>query len=427
MRPTSAVGAGVGAPDQAMTNPFATHNARRDTLRQPTTAWRNELGIALVSVLIALLGLAAAAPARGSTVGPRHSVDTSVDRALRGLVEMPDGPPGAVAVIQRGPALVVRRAGVGNLRTGSPIGISDHMRVASVSKALNAAVALALAQRRKLSLDDSIGRLTPWLPRTWWRVTLRQALDHTSGLPDYALSPPWQQALAAAPHATPPAPWLLATLQRAPLVFRPGSRYAYSNTDNIVVGLMIEAATRRSYAHELDVLVLRPLGLRQTSLPSGFRMPTPYMHGYTLPAGGVRDDSSQLASAAWVQASGGVVSTPSDLNRFIRAYLARRLFGRAVQAQQLRLVAGHSEPIGPGRNAAGLGIFRYRTRCGTVYGHTGNFFGYTQFAAATLDGRRSVTVSVNEQLNQDLTGHGLAVFKRLRAAEEAAVCAALAR
>ena len=111
----------------------------------------------------------------------------------------------------------------------------------------------------------------------------------------------------------------------------------------------------------------------------------------------------------------------------LRAYVGRRLFRRAVQAQQLRLVTGHSEPIGPGQNSAGLGIFRYRTRCGTVYGHTGNFFGYTQFAAASLDGRRSVTVSVNEQLNEGLVGRGLAVFKRLRAAEETAVCAALAR
>jgi D-alanyl-D-alanine carboxypeptidase len=124
---------------------------------------------------------------------------------------------------------------------------------------------------------------------------------------------------------------------------------------------------------------------------------------------------------------GGLVSTPADLNRFIRGYVGRRLFGRSVQRRQLRLVRGGSEPTGPGENRAGLGIFRYRTRCGTVYGHTGSFYGYTQFAAATLDGRRSVTVSANEQLNQTYTGQRLRVFRRLRAAEEDAVCAALAR
>ena len=88
-------------------------------------------------------------------------------------------------------------------------------------------------------------------------------------------------------------------------------------------------------------------------------------------------------------------------------------------------MTGHSEPTGPGANRAGLGIFRYKTRCGTVYGHTGNFPGYTQFFAATLDGERSVTFSISEQLNQDMTGRQLAVFKALRRAEETAVCAAL--
>ena len=78
-------------------------------------------------------------------------------------------------------------------------------------------------------------------------------------------------------------------------------------------------------------------------------------------------------------------------------------------------------------NSAGLGIFRYRTRCGTVYGHTGSFPGYTQFAAATLDGARSVTVSANAQLGPDSPRHSdRAAFKLLRRADTLAVCAALA-
>jgi D-alanyl-D-alanine carboxypeptidase len=382
--------------------------------------------VVLVVSLIGLADMAVVAFARGSVAVTSRSADRAVDRALHALVAMPSGPAGAVAVIQRGRSIVLHRAGVGDLRTGRPIGARDHMRLASVSKAFSGAVALALVAHGRLSLDDTIGRLLPWLPRAWWPVTLGQALDHTSGLPDYTANRAWDQALGVAPHATPPPAWLLAYARHEPLVFKPGSRYAYSNSDNIVVGLMIQSATGRSFEHELAALVLKPLGLRQTSLPASFRLPRPYMHGYHLPAPG-REDVSQLVSGAWVQASGGVVSTPFELNRFIRGYVGRKLFGRAVQAQQLRLVAGHSEPIGPGQNRAGMGIFRYRTRCGTVYGHTGNFFGYTQFAAASLDGRRSVTVSVNEQLNQALVGPGLAVFKRLRAAEETAVCAALAR
>lgn len=362
-----------------------------------------------------------------ATVGASTRVsDAALSRALGALVAIPGGPPGAVAVVQRGRSTALYRAGVADLRTRRSIRASDHMRVASVSKAFSGAVALSLVDRGRLSLNDTIGKLLPWLPRAWWPVTLRQALNHTSGLPDYTASSAFQAAFVGALHATPPPPWLLASVAGQRLVFRPGSRFAYSNSDNIVVGLMVQAVTGRSFEQELAGLVLRPLGLRQTSLPAGFRMPSPYLHGYDFPDP-IRDDVSSVASAAWLWTSGGIVSTPADLNRFVRGYVGRGLFSRRVQSQQLRFVVGHSEPIGPGANSAGLGIFRYRTRCGTVYGHTGNFFGYTQFAAATRDGRNSVTVSVSEQLNQTYTGQRLAVFKRLRATEETAVCAALAK
>ncbi len=120
------------------------------------------------------------------------------------------------------------------------------------------------------------------------------------------------------------------------------------------------------------------------------------------------------------------MSTPADLNAFIRGYVGGALFDLGTQAQQRQVVeGGGSEPPGPGENSAGLGIFRYETRCGTVWGHTGNISGYTQFMAASPDGRRSVTVSVNEQLTPRLGAPG--VFEALRRAEELAVCAALAK
>jgi D-alanyl-D-alanine carboxypeptidase len=117
-------------------------------------------------------------------------------------------------------------------------------------------------------------------------------------------------------------------------------------------------------------------------------------------------------------------STSSELARFIRGYVSGRLFGRALRRQQRRWVDGHSEPIGPGTNSAGLALFRYRLGCGTVYGHTGNFPGYTQFAAASSDGRRSATVSANTQLNQEMFSQP--AFRALRRAFERAACAALA-
>ena len=103
----------------------------------------------------------------------------------------------------------------------------------------------------------------------------------------------------------------------------------------------------------------------------------------------------------------------------MRAYLARRYFGAAQQREQFRFLRGSSSPPGPGTNAAGLALFRYRTRCGTVYGHTGNLPGYVQWAAATRDGKRSVTTTLNIPAPEGKR------LKQLRSVQAQAVCALL--
>jgi D-alanyl-D-alanine carboxypeptidase len=299
------------------------------------------------------------------------------------------------------------------------------MRMASTSKAFSGAVALALVDRGTLSLDDTIAQRLPNLPADWGPVTLRQLLDHTSGLPDFTEDQGWTSALQSDPHTLfLPHALLLSFVADRPLQFPPGTQFHYSNSDNVVVALMAEQATGQAYDALLSSLVFSPLGLDQTSLPDGVRLPSPYIHGYDN-EGNPPEDLSTLLSGSATWASGGMVSTPLDANAFARGYAGRKLFGAATQDQQLQLVAGHSEPTGPGANSAGLGIFRYRTKCGTVYGHTGNIFGYTQFLAATLDGKRSVTFSISEQLNEGMNGRLLAAFKALRRTEETAVCVAL--
>jgi D-alanyl-D-alanine carboxypeptidase len=113
------------------------------------------------------------------------------------------------------------------------------------------------------------------------------------------------------------------------------------------------------------------------------------------------------------------------MNTFVRGYVGGKLFDGRTRAQQRKVVeGGGSEPPGPGKNSAGLALFRYETGCGTVWGHTGNTLGYTQFMAASPDGQRSVVVSINTQLTPKEGSRG--AFEALRRAEGLAVCAALA-
>jgi D-alanyl-D-alanine carboxypeptidase len=375
-------------------------------------------------LLVPLLALAAvaiaAAPASAESA---KLADTKLDRAMDQLLEIDGGPPGVGVMVDRGDGPRLHEDGVGVIPSSRPFRRNDHMRIASVAKAFNGGVALSLVDRGKLSLDDTIGEVLPQLPDAWSQVTLAQALHHTGGLPDYIKSPAFLAAFSSNLRQYFSPEELIEFVYNQPLGFEPGTRFEYSDTDNIVVALMAQAATGKSYEALLRQLVYRPLGLKRTSMPDGFTMPRPFIHGYDVSVQPPANDS-QLLSASGAWASGGIVSTPADLNRFVRGYSGGKLFGGATRARQFDFFpGGASFPPGPGENSAGLGIFRYETDCGTVFGASGTFPGYTHFVAATGNGRRSTTVSVNAQLYPEATPDQ---FPALHKVFGRAVCAALA-
>jgi D-alanyl-D-alanine carboxypeptidase len=348
--------------------------------------------------------------------------ERGIERALERVVEMPDGPPGASALLVRGHDRSFIEVGVRSVNGDRPFIPDAHMRIASTSKAFNGAVLLSLVDEGALELDDTVGDVLPSLPEEWTDVTLRQMLDHTSGLPNYTVDPAFLAYFTTHLHGS-ITPQAIIDMIDPELAFTPpGSSYAYSNTDNLVAALMAEQATGRSYERLLRSEVFRPLKLRGTSLPDDFHVPpAPRILGYDVAPPSAPEDVTTCCSMSYVWASGGMVSTPRDLARFTRGYVGGRLFGGVVRAEQFQFVpGGGSEPPGPGENSAGLSLFRYRTKCGTVFGHTGNFPGYTQFTAASRNGRRSVTISVNEQLNPE--DQHPAVFEKLHHAYRVGAC-----
>jgi D-alanyl-D-alanine carboxypeptidase len=362
-----------------------------------------------------LVALACAAPAAAA---PPTTAD--VQRGLERLVAAQGGPPGAIATMYRDGRMTVLRAGRADVKRRRPPRPTDHMRIASVAKAFSGAVALNLVRAGKLGLDETIAARLPGMPPSWGAVTVRQMLNHTSGLPDYTQSKGFAEQAKKDPRGFVPPSRIIDWVRAQPLQFAPGSRYEYSNTDNIVVGLIAEAISGQSYGETLAEVVFGPAKLRQTSFPTKVALPRPFIHGYVTEAGEPPADVSTFLSPSGAWASGAIVSTPRDLNAFIRSYLGLKFFSRAEQRQQMRFVpGGESSPPGPGRNSAGLALFRYKTKCGTVYGHTGNFPGYVQWAAASADGKRAVTTSLNIPAP---TGRLLAQLRRV---QETAVCALL--
>ena len=259
-------------------------------------------------------------------------------------------------------------------------------------------------------------------------MTLAEVLQHTSGLPDYSQAEAFQRLFGAHPHAyVSPRAWS-GTSPPSRSRFAPGSAYEYSNTDNVVVGLVAAAAEGRNYSQVLRRRVYRPLRLRDTTLPVGFRLPAPHVHGYALappepPAG--RDHAVRAWPAPGPRAGSSRPPPTSTASSAATSAAA----SSAPPSSAASCASSRATPSrrGPASTRPGSASSATGPGCGTVYGHTGNIPGFTQFTAASRGGRRSVTVSVNAQVTPgSRSARVRAAFRTLRRTEALAVCAALA-
>ena len=378
----------------------------------------------IAAALAVATTVALSACSGGDASTPSATPDnTDLQAKMTALVDAPLGPPGVLTLVKKGDAQpTVTSVGTGNTATNEPISPNDVTRIASVSKAFSGAAALVLVRDGKLKTTDTIGQTIKGLPKAWEQITLAQLLQHTSGLPDYIKNENFIKQFSndLAQSWTPQE--LLAFVENTPVNFAPGSTYKYSDTDNIVVGLIVESVTGRPYEKELEELVYKPLKLTATSLPNTVAMPNPFIRGYDYNELDEKEDITDLINPTAAWASGGMLSTVNDLDAFIRAYASGQLVGEAARNEQFTFVEGESGPPGPGQNSAGLGIFQYTTACGTVYGHTGNYPGYVTFIAATEDGANSAVVIANTQIN---VGSPNDLYPKLQAVFDAAACSAL--
>ena len=368
------------------------------------SAPRNLLSIGFV--LAALLALPGTATATRS--------DHRVEAALDGVVAA--GAPGAAAVVNARPSV----AGVADIETGRPFRSRDRIRIGSVTKSFTAVVALQLVGEGRLRLNDTVGELLPGVLPAADRVTLRQLLNHTSGVPD-DLGPILQGVFGGDPLRIWRPRELVGLVRDKDLLFAPGTRWAYSNTEYVLAGLMIERATGRRLGRELERRIVRPLRLRDTSFPvRAARLGRDAARGYSLDVGPqgpidgpLRDVTRYSPSFAW--ASGNGVSTVRDVARFYRGLLRGRLLSPRLLRAALETVSTGR----PGRRY-GLGLNVDRTPRGTLVGHDGDIPGFSVQARSSRDGRRQAVLAVNVKFGPP------AVDDALDAAMDSALDAAFA-
>ncbi|MGK2955481.1 MAG: serine hydrolase domain-containing protein [Solirubrobacterales bacterium] len=354
----------------------------------------HKMSLVIAVALTALIGGSVITSSATASQATRKALVKSIDDVLA----VKNSPPGiSVQVTGNGRTQFFGR-GKANLATAAAPKPNERFRIASVAKAFSGAVALSLVRKGKLRLGDTIGELLPGkLPKAN-RVTLGQVLQHTGGVPDYIKSEAFRDAFGSNPTQYFSPERIVRYVKNVKLTHRPGSKYEYSDTDNFVVGLMAEKVTGVPYGRLLRREVYNKLNLTGTSLPNVTAMPRPFIRGYDIDPGNppINVSTAYNPSGAW--ASGAIVSTLPDLGRFFRGYVSGKLFGKSIKRAQRRWIAGESQPAGPGRNDAGMGLFRYSSKCGVVYGHTGSFPGYRTFAASSADGKRSIAYMVNIQV-----------------------------
>ena len=337
----------------------------------------------------------AAAPA---TAGLPAAAATDQRAVLQQLLdaEHAAGMPGVFAQVRDGRHTWNLAAGVADLDTGRPVRPFFRQRVGSVTKTFVATTVLQLAGEHRVRLDAPIARYLPGLlPATLGRqITVRMLLNHTSGLGEYdvvLLSGADGLERGQFQSVTPYELVRIALSQ--PLTNAPGARWSYSNTNYIVLGLLIERLTRHHYATEINRRIIRPLHLRDTYFPGT----DPYIRGphskaYILWTDGSMRDFSDF-NMSWAWSAGELVSTMTDLNRFYRALLTGRLLRPDLLAQMQTTVPFDARM--PDMGGYGLGIYWIPLPCGRAWGHNGGVIGYTTDSFHSPDARHQVSIALN--------------------------------
>ena len=295
----------------------------------------------------------------------------------------------------------VSASGIANLATGKPLHTHMQFKIASQTKTFVGNLILQLVGEGKVSLGDHISKWIAGVPNGD-RITIRELLNHTSGLGNGFGLPAIQAQLASGCSVD----FLLTTEATAPPVAAPGAKWSYSNYGYNLLGRVVELATAQDLSTAIQKRIARPLGLRRTLLPTsitGNGLSPPFTHGYGIGEVGpsqwptASDDATTIpGSCLW--AHGGMVSTLRDMRVWSRALATGALLKPAVWRKAKRNAIPYEfgdHYNGPGRWKYGLGV----NKSGGFIGGVGSFAGYESTAMYSPARRTAIEVVSTKQAN----------------------------
>ncbi|MDQ0930520.1 serine hydrolase domain-containing protein [Streptomyces turgidiscabies] len=319
-------------------------------------------------------------------------VTARLDRTIEDVRRQAGIPGVVVGLWMPGRGSYVRATGVADTVTRRPMTTDGFVRIGSETKTFTVTALLELVDDHRIRLDDPISRYVHGVP-DGGRITLRQLAEMRSGLFPYTSDPDFVHDLLSNPQRSFTPREVLAYGFKHKNTFAPGKEFQYSNTNLVLLGLVIEKVTGQRLADFIDTRVLRPAHLRHTLFPQGAEFPEPHPRGYTNQTltGATADATDWNPSWAW--AAGAMISDLHDLRHWAEVVATGTLLSPQTQAQRLKTL-----PTGIPGLSYGLGIFK----TGGWLGHNGSIPGY-ETVTVYLPSKKATLVIM---INTDITSGG---------------------
>ncbi|MEU6536972.1 serine hydrolase domain-containing protein [Streptomyces sp. NPDC047000] len=328
---------------------------------------------------------------RDLTPAVQRQLDTTVRRVMGQA-----GIPGvSVGIWTPDKGQYVKSFGVADKNTRLPMRTGLFLRIGSETKTFTVTAMLQLVDRKKIGLDDPIGRYIAGVPNGN-RITLRQLAGMRSGLFNYSADDAFYKALTSNPRRPFTPRQLLGYSFGHPVNFPPGAKFEYSNTNLILLGLVVEKISGQSLAGYIQQHILTPAGLTHTLFPTGSEFPRPHAQGYTNQTASGKVEDAADWNPSWGWAAGAMISTLQDMRVWARTVATgqlpsgKRLISPALQKQRLITPA---TPV-PGAGY-GLGIFKVQ---GWI-GHNGSLPGYESLTVYLPQARATLVVLLNTDID----------------------------
>jgi D-alanyl-D-alanine carboxypeptidase len=399
-----------------------------------TVARRGLLAALVLGLLVALgvspaLGATTTTAARAGTAATKPGNVPAYGAKLQTLIPeamKANAIPGTVVLI-RSPKQGNWSATFGTAELGKqvPMSLKDHFRIGSNTKTMTSTVILQLVEEGKLKLSDPIGKFVPGVPNGN-KITIRELSEMRSGLFSYTFDPGFNATLDKNPKKG----WTPQELLKIGLAhkpnFAPGKDYEYSNTNIVLLGVVIEKLTGMSASEAFEERIFKPLGMTHTELPArtNWKLPTPHAEGYQFGSnvetidsyavpkeeqaaaldGSLKPLNETDANPSWAWTAGGAISTPADLATYVKAMVGGGLLSPKMRKVRLNSV----RPIVPGAKGGvgyGLGIAQFAPN---ILGHDGQLPGFSSFMVYDVKTGDTVIISANLSASP-VTGENAAV------------------